>query len=118
MQTERFGARAVTAFFEHRGDAERAVKRLFDIGVERNQVTMVEHHGAPETMPERPGHAGGLFGVLSETMVPGSDRFAPVEGVHHGGFLVTAEPDDAHYEQAVAILGAEGTIDRDDRATR
>jgi hypothetical protein len=114
MQT--FGAGAVAAFFERRGDAERAVDRLYDLGLDHDRVTMVEHHDATESAAERPGQGGGLFGVLSDRMVPGHEGYEAVEGVRRDGYLVTAEVDDADYRQAVAILAAQGIIERDDRA--
>jgi hypothetical protein len=114
---ETFGAGALAAFFERRGDAERAVERIYELGLDHDRVTMVEHHDDPDSVPERPGQGGGLFGVLSDAMVPGHERYETDAGTRRKGYLVTVEADDAAYGPAKEILAAQGIIERDDRAT-
>jgi hypothetical protein len=116
MPTRSSGVGAVTAYFDSRGEADAAIRRLLALGLESGAISIVEHHGAAGAAPERPGQGGGLFGVLRDTFTPdAAGGAAPAEPPQRSGFLLTAEVDDARYQQVLDILGTHGSIERDER---
>jgi hypothetical protein len=115
MPARSSGVGAVTAYFDSRGEADATIRRLLALGLESDAISIVEHHGAAGAPPERPGQGGGLFGVLRDTFTRDVGGAAPGEPPQRSGFLLTAEVDDARYQQVVDILGTHGSIERDER---
>src|SRR4051794_30181733 len=113
----------LTALFESRSAAERAVEKLLGAGLSRDAVRLVpgfEEDRDHEPGDRPPGRRGdpegpGLFGPLTSLLLPEEDRAAYGEGLRRGGFLVSAETDDADHDRARDILDDEGTIDMDER---
>jgi hypothetical protein len=58
---------------------------------------------------------GGIVGALTGAGIPEADAHVYAEGVRRGGALVTARVDEAHVEEAEAILRHANGIDIDDR---
>ncbi|MBY5570665.1 YsnF/AvaK domain-containing protein [Rhizobium leguminosarum] len=107
----------LSAFFDSRSDAERAVERLKDAGVANDAIRFLPGY-------EANGDAGavasddrsGFWAKLEDWFFPDEDRATYAEGLRRGGFLVSVQVDDATYETAHDILDDEGSIDIDERA--
>lgn len=105
----------VTAFFDSRDEAVRAVDRLAAIGLPEGTVTLTEGRSdelATDTTEEK-----GFFEALADFFFPHEDRNTYAEGLSRGGFLVTASriPADL-YDTAVDVLDDEGAVDIDERS--
>ncbi|MBY3192651.1 YsnF/AvaK domain-containing protein [Rhizobium laguerreae] len=107
----------LSAFFDSRSDAERAVERLKEAGVANDAIRFLPGY-------EANGDAGavasddrsGFWAKLEDWFFPDEDRATYAEGLRRGGFLVSVQVDDATYETAHDILDDEGSIDIDERA--
>jgi hypothetical protein len=116
-------AYTLTALFESRSAAERAVDKLLAAGFSRHAVRLVpgfeedrDHEPGDRASPRRGDPDGpGLFGPLASLFLPDEDRAAYGEGLRRGGFLVSVEADEAGHDRARDILDDEGTIDMDER---
>lgn len=112
MADSGFGGRTLTAFFDTRPDAEAAMVRLTDLGVSDVRITGGEEFAGREDV----GRDRGLWESISDFFFPAEDRATYAEGLRRGGFLVTATnvPAD-HYDDALAVLDSEGSVDLDER---
>lgn len=111
------GSRAkstLTAFFDSRGDAEKAIDKLKHVGVE--DVRLMPGYEADGEGSQSAAQSAGFWSKLEDWLFPDDDRTVYAEGLRRGGFLVSAGVDDATYESAHAILDDEGAIDMDERA--
>jgi hypothetical protein len=111
----------ITAFFDERRAADRAVDRLLGAGFPRAAVRLVP---GGERDTDEGAQAGGLdphparlgfFNAIEDLLLPEGDRWAYAEGLRRGGFLVSVHCDDAEHDRALDILDDEGTIDLDER---
>ena len=111
----------ITAFFDERRAADRAVDRLLGAGLSRAAVRLVP---GGERDADEGAQAGGLdphparvgfFNALEDLLLPEGDRWAYAEGLRRGGFLVSVQCDDPEHDRALDILDDEGTIDLDER---
>lgn len=101
----------LTAFYEDREMAERAVLRLVDAGIAHDQVRLVD--GDDNSDPK----AMGFWESIGDFFFPTQDRDAYYEGVRRGGFLVTVtEVSGELADKALDILDDEGSVDIDERA--
>jgi uncharacterized protein (TIGR02271 family) len=111
------GRRTITAFFDSRQDANKAVERLQRAGIARANINIVE--GANRTQGasvSRDDEGPGFWEALKDLFLPDEDRATYAEGLRRGGFIVTVQADNTHYEKAIDILDDEGTVDLDQRA--
>jgi uncharacterized protein (TIGR02271 family) len=112
--------RTLSAMFDTREDAERAVQTLIDEGIPQERVRLTP--GAERDSTGSPGTAsrdrdeGGFWHSLEEFFFPDEDRAEYAEGLRRGGYLVTVQATQAEHDLALDILDDEGTIDIDDRA--
>jgi uncharacterized protein (TIGR02271 family) len=112
--------RTLSAMFDTREDAERAVQTLIDEGIPQERVRLTP--GAERDSTGSPGTAsrdrdeGGFWQSLEEFFFPDEDRAEYAEGLRRGGYLVTVQATQAEHDLALDILDDEGTIDIDDRA--
>ena len=109
------GRSTLTAFFDSRDDADRAIDRLKNLG-----ITSVRIMPGYEADGDKAGVAGddrgGFWSKLEDWLFPDEDRSVYAEGLRRGGFLISVEVDDATYGIAHDILDDEGCIDMDERA--
>jgi hypothetical protein len=112
----------VTAFFDERAAADRAVDKLVQAGFARDAVRLVpgrerdEDEGATAGALDPHPARVGFFNAIEDLLLPEGDRWAYAEGLRRGGFLVSVGCcDDAEHDRALDILDAEGTIDLDER---
>ena len=115
--------RTVTAFFDHRADAEDAASRLQSAGVSRDSIRLMpgDERDSDESAGTPPasslGDASvGFFESLRDLFLPDEDRHTYAEGLRRGGYLISVNATDAEYERVLDILDDEGTIDMDERA--
>src|SRR5215212_7772971 len=113
--------RTITAFFDDRAEADRAVERLIREGFSRDSVRIVSGQETGRTAgvssssyPQEGG--SGFWESLKDLFLPDEDRCLYAEGLRRGGYLVTVSATDAQYERALDILDDDGTIDVDERA--
>ena len=106
----------LTAFYEDREVAERAVQRLVETGIVRDSIRLVE--GNDTVSPEAASDDGkGFWEALGDFFFPSVDREAYSEGLRRGGYLVTVTGVSAEFADiALDILDDEGSVDLDERA--
>ncbi|WP_410219346.1 YsnF/AvaK domain-containing protein [Paracoccus sp. (in: a-proteobacteria)] len=109
--------KSVSAMFDNRGDAQRAVDRLQETGISSTQIRMVEgSSSAGTTTGQTSDQEKGFWDSLSDFFFPDEDRYTYAEGLSRGGYLVTVTGlSSAHYETVLDILDDEGTIDLNER---
>jgi len=108
--------RVITAFFDDRADADRAIERLIAAGIPRTDVRVIDGQSEGATVAENSAaEHGGFWDALADLFMPGDDRYAYAEGLRRGGYLVSVTADGEVYEQALDILDDEGTIDIGER---
>jgi uncharacterized protein (TIGR02271 family) len=108
------GTRMITAYFEDRSAATRAVERLVALGIPETRVRLTGD-GTTSAAPER-HRSGGFLDALADLFLPDEDRYTYAEGLSRGGYVVAAEVDSAYYDRAIDILDDDGTIDIGERA--
>src|SRR5687768_4212656 len=98
------GRRTVTAFFDHRDDADEAVSRLEAAGIPQTQIRLVPGKepgtatATSSTSQSRGG--GGFWDSLADLFLPDDDRNTYAEGLRRGGYLVSVTVSDADYDRA------------------
>jgi uncharacterized protein (TIGR02271 family) len=100
----------VTAFFDTREAASKAVDGLVASGIPRYDVSMTSAGaaGAPESDK-------GFWESLKDLFMPEEDRYAYAEGLRRGGTVVSVRTNEANYDRALEILDAEGSVNLDER---
>lgn len=110
-------ARSLSAMFDTRDDADRAVTRLKEAGIADVVLTGEENGGySVETAPSVSDRDRGFFESIGDFFFPEEDRYAYAEGLNRGGYLVTVSnvPENM-YDRALDILDDEGAVDLDAR---
>jgi len=118
METVNTGSmRSLSAMFDTRADATRAVSALKAAGIADVVLTGEENEGygtreySAEARTDR-----GFFESIGDFFFPEEDRYAYAEGLNRGGYLVTVQNiPDHQYETALNILDDEGAVDLDAR---
>jgi hypothetical protein len=112
------GSNTITAFFDERAEADRAVSRLVEAGIPRDSVRVIaESSSATSTAAATAADEHkGFWSSLADLFLPDDDRNIYAEGIRRGGFLITVSgyPFDLH-DKALDILDDEGSIDLDER---
>ena len=110
-------ARSLSAMFDTREDADRAVARLKEVGIADVVLTGEENGGySVDTAPGVTDRDRGFFESIGDFFFPEEDRYAYAEGLNRGGYLVTVSnvPENM-YDRALDILDDEGAVDLDAR---
>jgi len=108
-------SRHLSAFFDDRADAERAISRLRDLGLSDASVRM----SGGDDYSTRPDsrEPGGLWDSISDFFFPTDERETYAEGLRRGGYLVTVTGvPAAQFDEVVDILDDEGSVDLDERS--
>jgi uncharacterized protein (TIGR02271 family) len=108
--------RIITAFFEDRSAAERAIGKLTSAGLPRDQIRLVPGYESTGTDTE-PREIKGFWESLADFFLPDEDRYTYAEGLRRGGYVVSVTVSAEKYDDALSILDDEGTIDMDERAS-
>jgi uncharacterized protein (TIGR02271 family) len=111
----------ITAFFDNRADANRAMEELVEAGIPRTSIRLMPETETSSTStmaqssydPNR--DEKGFWASLGELFLPDEDRYTYAEAMHRGSIMVSATVDAAHAERAEDILEKYGTVDIDER---
>ena len=115
LNTTNVQSRMVTAFFDKRDAADRAAEALASLGVPRERVQITEGaEGGAAGAKVQPADKG-FWEELKGLFLPDEDRYGYAEGLRRGGYLLSAQVEDAHYEQAIEVLDSEGAVNMDER---
>jgi len=100
--------RTITAMFNSRAEAERAVQALASqIGLDRGAVDIGSGSQANEQE--------GFLSSLKSLFVPDEDRYGYAEGMRRGGAVVTAQVEETRLDRAMDVLEEHGAVDLDER---
>ena len=112
----------LTALFDTRADASRAVAALVEAGVSRAEIEILPGEGAPTyTRPasqasyDRHRDVGGFWAALKDLFLPHEGRYAYAEGMSRGGVVVAVRVDEVDLDRAAEILEQHGSVDVDQR---
>lgn len=109
-------SRRLTAFFDDRAAAQKAIDDLVAVGVPNERIRLTEGTGTtavtedPAATPQK-----GFWEELKDLFLPDTDRHSYAEGLHRGGFLLSVQTEDATYDRALDILDSEGAVDMEAR---
>ena len=108
------GQTSVSALFDNQDDAQRAVDRLLEAGVDMSRIRM--DAGGTGTTTARPEQSKGFWDSLGDLFMPEEDRYSYAEGLSRGGQLLTVSGlASAEYDAVLDILDDEGTVNVDER---
>jgi uncharacterized protein (TIGR02271 family) len=100
--------RTITAMFNSRAEAERAIQALASQpGIDRDAV----HLGSGSQANEQEG----FLSSLKSLFVPDEDRSGYAEGMRRGGAVVTAQVEESRLDGAMDVLEQHGAVDLDER---
>jgi uncharacterized protein (TIGR02271 family) len=110
-------SRTITALFDKRSDAEAAEARLKTSNVDADHIKIHDQTSAGYNSSAYSTHKEpGMWESIKNAFLPDEDRHTYEEGVRRGGFLLTADVDETHVDDAVRVLEEADTVDIDDRA--
>lgn len=118
--TDYAATRSLSALFDTRAEADRAVSALEAAGIADVVLTGGDNEGYGTNVRDVSGDLSyrekGFFEQLGDFFFPDEDRYSYAEGLDRGGFLVTVDniPSEK-YEQALDILDDEGAVDLNQR---
>ena len=118
METVNAGSmRSLSAMFDNRADAARAVSALKAAGIADVVLTGEENEGyGTRSTATEDNRDRGFFESIGDFFFPEEDRYTYAEGLNRGGYLVTVRNIPEHqYETALDILDSEGAVDLDAR---
>ena len=107
--------RTITALFDSRADAQDAVDRLKASGLDADHVRIHDKSSAGKGGYSTHSEPG-FWASIKNVFLPDEDRHMYEEGVHRGGFLVTADVDEDEAGQALTLLEQTSPVDIDQRA--
>lgn len=117
LSAETTAGRTVTAFFDSRAAAQKAVDDLVAAGFPKQDINIVEGGPEPIEMAAQPSQDKGFWAMLKDLFMPAEDRHSYGEGLRRGGFLLAVRSDAAAHDRIVAILDREGAVDMNERET-
>jgi stress response protein YsnF len=105
----------ITAFFDARSEADRAIEKLAEAGIPRSAIQLIAADSGKTTSTTH--ESKGFWAALGEFFLADDDRNTYAEGIRRGGYLLTVSgyPFDLH-DRALDILDDEGSIDIDERS--
>ena len=106
----------ITAVYDNRADAERAVEKLVAAGISRSSTRIVAgNETASTTSYDYDRDDKGFWASLKEMFGGDEDRSTYTESLNRGGTLLTATVEDGHVESAMDIMEEHGSVDLDER---
>lgn len=112
-------SRIITALFEDRGAAERALQALIETGTARDRIAIIgeRHATGTEVAPTRPAAPNeDVVAALRDLALPAEDTRLFGEGLRRGCGLVSVRMDSGDVEQAVRVLEMFDPVDLDRRS--
>jgi uncharacterized protein (TIGR02271 family) len=112
----------ITAVFDSRTDATRAVDELVKAGIPRTSIRLMPDTETSSTVARRGSYdpsrdEKGFWASLGELFLPDEDRYTYAEAMHRGSVMVSVTVDAAHAGPAADILEEYGTVDIGERET-
>jgi uncharacterized protein (TIGR02271 family) len=118
MNTQAYG-RTVTALFDKREDALKAVEELVRAGIPRTAVRVTPDKdvtaGSTITAYDASRDEKGFWATLADFFMPDDDRYTYAEAMNRGSILVTVTVDGAQADLAEDILEQHGTVNLAER---
>jgi len=119
MNTQAY-RRTVTALFDKRADALKAVEELVRAGVPRTAVRVtpekdVTASGSPSTAYDASRDEKGFWATLADFFMPDDDRYSYAEAMNRGSILVTVTVDGTQADRVEDILEQYGTVNLEER---
>ena len=108
-------SRTITALFDTRDAADRAIDDLAAAGIPRQHLNVLDAGGAPASTGTATGEPEGFWQSLKNLFLPEDDRHSYAEGLRRGGFMVSVEADEANYNRVLDILDRDGAANLDER---
>jgi len=111
--------RIITALFEDRGAAERALQALIETGTARDRIAIIgeRHATGTEVAPTRPNAPNeNVIAALRDLALPGEDTRMFEAGLRRGCALVSVRVDSGDIERAVQVLEMFDPVDLDRRS--
>jgi len=110
----------MTALFDNRNDAMRAIDELVSAGISRTSITLMpedDSASSPATglSYDTDRDEKGFLASLADFFLPDEDRSTYAEAMHRGSSMVTVMVDPAQAERAEDILEEYGTVDLEER---
>ena len=110
----------ITALFDNRAEAKRAVSQLVAAGIPASNIrTTPETDVAPatgtRTAYDTTRDDQGFWASLKDMFMPEEDRHTYAEALYRGSIMVAATVDEAHASRAEDILEEHGTVELDER---
>jgi uncharacterized protein (TIGR02271 family) len=114
MNTQAY-RRTVTALFDKRADALKAVEELVRAGIPRTAVRVtpekdVTASGSTITAYDATRDEKGFWATLADFFMPEDDRYTYAEAMNRGSILVTVTVDGTQADRAEDILEHHGTV--------
>ena len=113
MDSTQMQRREITAFFDDRSAADRAMRALSETGIPTSDIRLVEGQNSGEAAAQ---DDRSFFQMLGDLFMPDDDRSTYAEGLRRGGCMISVKTGATHAETVMDILDDEGSIDMDDRA--
>ena len=118
----------ITAFFDTRSDATKAVNHLVDAGIARANIRLMPETGpSSESATFESSHEAnrsaydatrdekGFWASLGDMFFPNEDRYTYAKAMSRGSIMVSATVDEKDAGRAKAILEEDGTVNIDER---
>ena len=109
----------ISAFFDSRPDALRAVDELVTAGIPRSNIRLLPENEASVTTAtgsyDQVRDDKGFWASLADFFLPDDDRYTYAEAMNRGSIMVSATVDATHGAQAEDILEKHGTVNIDER---
>jgi len=111
--------RTVTALFQNRNEANRAVEELVNAGVSRSSVRVSPERDVPSTSATQSSYDinkddKGFWASLADLFMPDEDRYSHAEAMHRGSIMVSASVPESQADVAETILDRHGTVNLDE----
>jgi len=110
----------LTALFDTRADATRAVNELVAAGISPTSIRTTPKIDAVPVTGARTAYdterdEQGFWASLKDMFLPEEDRYTYAEAMHRGSIMVAATVDDTYVARAEDILERHGTVELDER---
>ena len=113
LQDNEVRSRTITAFFDTRASADKAVADLNAAGIPKQHIT-VTGSGTTAGATSVEGDKG-FWDSLKDLFLPDEDRSVYAEGLRRGGFMVAVRSEEATYNEVLDILDQDGAVDLEQR---
>lgn len=106
----------VTAFYDDHTQAQQAIERLRAADIPADDVRIVEGNDPSANAGTRPDEDKGFLDKLGDFFMSDEDRHTYAEGLHRGGYVVSARVSREYHERVAEILDDEHSVDLDSRS--